>query len=178
MKPILLRIAFLFFFLLFQFSFLPAVFPSLAFVPPVFLSVAVSWALLRGFSAMWSWAMVAGLLADAIIFQSFGVSTIEILVVLAGFSLVSKRFLYGHPLERILIFGTAIWLCDMFFHGVTLLLSRPAFFEFFSAFLEMLSFPSLVFSWLLSLVLFGLTLRFTQAFERYMELFEQPSLGR
>lgn len=178
MKPLLLRVAFLFLFSLLQFSLLPAAFPSLVIVPPVFLSISVAWALFRGFSVMWPWVVVAGFLSDAVTSQPIGVMIIGMLMVLAGFSLVSKRFLYGHPFERIFIFGTAVWFCDIFFHLVALFLSRPVFSEFFSSSLAHFSFSSLFASWILSLVLFGLTLRSVEVFERYMELFERPSIGR
>lgn len=178
MKPFLLRVAFLFLFSLLQFSLLPAALPSLTFVPPVFLSISVAWALFRGFSVMWPWAVVAGFLSDAVTSQPIGAMIIGMLIVLAGFSLVSKRFLYGHPFERIFIFGTAVWFCDIFFHLVTLFLSRPMFSEFFSSSLVLFSFPLLLASWALSLIVFGLTIRSVEAFERYMELFERPSIGR
>lgn len=179
MKPFVFRITFIFSFLLLQFSFLPAAFPSISFLPPVLLSLSVSWALLRGFSAMWPWAIVVGLLSDAVVFRTMGITALWMLVTLAGFSLVSKRFLYGHPFERIFIFGTATWVCGVCFHLFELFASQQQMTSgFFASVSVLFSFSSLFISWGVSLVFFGLILRVTQAFERYMELFERPSLGR
>ncbi len=78
--------------------------------PNVTLMLVVAWSLLLGFTESIGWVMLAGVLADMVLFRPLGFSIFMFVVAAYASSFLSKRFFIRHPLWILVpFFGVVIF---------------------------------------------------------------------
>ncbi len=180
MKPILLRSVLFFLGAVIQLSCVNTLFPLYPVSPPVLLSMVASLTLLKGFSFSWRWAIVGGVLFDAMALSGAGYTAFELLLSIVALNFGMRGILFRYRLERLFVVGIMVWFVGSLSRVVTEMLflfftggRTFSFFSFFGA-------HYLEFFWSLvaSVALFLLVFPFMAAFERYLELFERTKIGR
>ena len=74
------------------------------------LMLVLAWSLILGFTESIGWVILAGAIADLLLFRPLGLSIIIFTVVSYGSSFLSKRFLTSHPFWILIpFFGTVLF---------------------------------------------------------------------
>lgn len=180
MKLVVIRMLFLLAVAVLQVSYAEMLFSDFRFPLPILLSVVISLTLLRGFTFSWVWAVVAGMMLDALTQERLGISSFEFVAGAALFSVTARELLFRSHVGLLVLFGFGVWLFSLVF-GVlrgglvagSLLVNKGSLMWLLPQSL-MASIWSLVFS----IGIFMVAFAFTRAFERYIEFFERTKVGR
>jgi hypothetical protein len=180
MKPVFLRSAFLLCSALLQVSLANILFSSWLLSLPILFSIIVSLTLLKGFTFSWKWAVLGGIFLDALALEQIGITSLELVLAAALLGFTAKELLFGYRVEKILFFGSIVWIFGVVMHVIETTL--PALFSekafLFSFLLMPLSWTGIFWSFLVSIAIFSFAFPLTAIFERYLELFERTRVGR